>query len=466
MKTRFAPSPTGYLHIGGVRTALFNWLYARHHGGTYVLRIEDTDRERSTEEAIQVILDGLSWLELSADEGPFFQTHRYDRYREVIAQLLEQGDAYHCYCSKEELDEMRATQMANKEKPRYDGRCRNLTEPRPGADSVVRFKTPLEGEVSFDDLVRGPINFQNSELDDLVLVRTDGNPTYNFSVVVDDMDMEMTHVIRGEDHINNTPRQINIYKALGAEPPRYGHVPLIMGADGGRLSKRHGAVSVLHYRQEGFLPEALLNYLVRLGWSHGDKELFTVDEMIELFDISDVNKAASTFNVDKLTWLNQQYIKNAEPARLVEDLKWQLESLDVQVPAEFDLEGLIVAQQERSTTLREMAMASLFFFNDFESYEEKAARKNFKADAAEPLQKVRARLAELADWTAEPIHQAVIATGEELDLKLGKVAQPIRVAVSGGAVSPPIDQTLALLGKEKTLERLDKALEFIASQAE
>jgi glutamyl-tRNA synthetase len=466
MKTRFAPSPTGYLHIGGVRTALFNWLYARHHGGTYVLRIEDTDRERSTEEAIQVILDGLSWLELSADEGPFFQTHRYDRYREVIAQLLEQGDAYHCYCSKEELDEMRATQMANKEKPRYDGRCRNLTEPRPGADSVVRFKTPLEGEVSFDDLVRGPINFQNSELDDLVLVRTDGNPTYNFSVVVDDMDMEMTHVIRGEDHINNTPRQINIYKALGAEPPRYGHVPLIMGADGGRLSKRHGAVSVLHYRREGFLPEALLNYLVRLGWSHGDKELFTVDEMIELFDISDVNKAASTFNMDKLTWLNQQYIKNAEPARLVEDLKWQLENLEVQIPAEFDLEGLIVAQQERSTTLREMAMASLFFFNDFESYEEKAAKKNLKAVAVEPLQKVRARLAQLADWTAEPIHQCVIDTGEELDLKLGKVAQPIRVAVSGGAVSPPIDQTLALLGKEKTLERLDKALEFIASQAE
>ena len=466
MKTRFAPSPTGYLHIGGVRTALFNWLYARHHGGTYVLRIEDTDRERSTEEAIQVILDGLSWLELSADEGPFFQTHRYDRYREVIAQLLEQGDAYHCYCSKEELDEMRATQMANKEKPRYDGRCRNLTEPRPGADSVVRFKTPLEGEVSFDDLVRGPINFQNSELDDLVLVRTDGNPTYNFSVVVDDMDMEMTHVIRGEDHINNTPRQINIYKALGAEPPRYGHVPLIMGADGGRLSKRHGAVSVLHYRQEGFLPEALLNYLVRLGWSHGDKELFTVDEMIELFDISDVNKAASTFNMDKLTWLNQQYIKNAEPARLVEDLKWQLENLEVQIPADFDLEGLIVAQQERSTTMREMAMASLFFFNDFESYEEKAAKKNLKAVAVEPLQKVRARLAKLADWTAEPIHQCVIDTGEELDLKLGKVAQPIRVAVSGGAVSPPIDQTLALLGKEKTLERLDKALEFIASQAE
>ena len=413
-----------------------------------------------------MILDGLAWLRLDADEGPYFQTHRYDRYREVIAQLLEQGDAYHCYCSKDELEEMRAGQMARKEKPRYDGRCRNRTEPVKDVEPVVRFKTPLEGEVSFDDLVRGPITFQNSELDDLVLIRSDGHPTYNFSVVVDDMDMEMTHVIRGEDHINNTPRQINIYLALGAEAPRYGHVPLIMGADGGRLSKRHGAVSVLHYRQEGFLPEALLNYLVRLGWSHGDKELFTVDEMIELFDIADVNKSASTFNMDKLTWLNQQYIKNAEPARLVEDLRWQLENLGAQIPDGFDLEGLIVAQQERSTTMREMAMASLFFFQDFETYEEKAAKKNFKADAVEPMQNIRARLAALADWQAGPIHEAVIAASEELDLKLGKVAQPIRVAVSGGAVSPPIDQTLALLGKEKTLERLDRALEFIAGQGE
>jgi len=465
VKTRFAPSPTGYLHIGGVRTALFNWLYARRQGGTYVLRIEDTDRERSTEEAIQVILDGLAWLRLDADEGPFFQTHRYDRYREIVAQLLEQGDAYHCYCSKEELEEMRSGQLARKEKPRYDGRCRDRSAPEPGVEPVVRFKTPLEGSVEFDDLVRGPISIQNSELDDLVLVRSDGHPTYNFSVVVDDMDMAMTHVIRGEDHINNTPRQINIFKALGAEPPRYGHVPLIMGADGGRLSKRHGAVSVLHYRQEGFLPEALLNYLVRLGWSHGDQEIFSVEEMIRLFDISDVNKSASTFNMDKLIWINQQYIKNAEPGRLVADLRWQLESLGVQAEEGFDMEGLVRAQQERSTTLREMAQASLFFFQEFEGYHEKAAQKNFKAEALAPLQVVRSRLADLQDWRPEPIHQLVIGTAEEMDLKLGKVAQPIRVAVSGGPVSPPIDQTLALLGKDKTLNRLDKAIEFIASQA-
>jgi len=464
VKTRFAPSPTGYLHIGGVRTALFNWLYARGQGGTYVLRIEDTDRERSTEEAIQVILDGLAWLQLDADEGPYFQTHRYDRYREIVARLLEQGDAYHCYCSKEELEEMRSQQLANKEKPRYNGRCRDRSEPKPGVEPVVRFKTPLEGSVEFDDLVRGPISIQNSELDDLVLVRSDGHPTYNFSVVVDDMDMAMTHVIRGEDHINNTPRQINIFRALGAEPPRYGHVPLIMGADGGRLSKRHGAVSVLHYRQEGFLPEALLNYLVRLGWSHGDQEIFSVEEMIRLFDISDVNKSASTFNMDKLIWINQQYIKNAEPGRLVADLRWQLESLGAEVEEGFDLEALVRAQQERSTTLREMAMASLFFFREVEVYEEKAAKKNFKAEALAPLQAVRAKLADLQDWRPESIHQAVIGTAEEMDLKLGKVAQPIRVAVSGGPVSPPIDQTLAILGREKTLERLARAIEFIGQQ--
>jgi glutamyl-tRNA synthetase len=464
VKTRFAPSPTGYLHIGGVRTALFNWLYARGQGGTYVLRIEDTDRERSTEEAIQVILDGLAWLQLDADEGPYFQTRRYDRYREIVARLLEQGDAYHCYCSKEELEEMRAQQLANKEKPRYNGRCRDRKEPKPGVEPVVRFRTPLEGSVEFDDLVRGPISIQNSELDDLVLVRSDGHPTYNFSVVVDDMDMAMTHVIRGEDHINNTPRQINIFKALGAEPPRYGHVPLIMGADGGRLSKRHGAVSVLHYRQEGFLPEALLNYLVRLGWSHGDQEIFSVDEMIRLFDISDVNKSASTFNMDKLIWINQQYIKNAEPGRLVADLRWQLESLGVEVEEGFDLQALVRAQQERSTTLREMAMASLFFFREVETYEEKAAKKNFRAEALAPLQAVRARLADLQDWRPEPIHQAVINTAEEMDLKLGKVAQPIRVAVSGGPVSPPIDQTLAILGRQKTLVRLDRAIESIGQQ--
>ena len=464
VKTRFAPSPTGYLHIGGVRTALFNWLYARHHGGTYVLRIEDTDHERSTEEAIQVILDGLAWLQLDADEGPFFQTHRYDRYREAIAELLEQGDAYHCYCTKEELEAMRAAQLAAKQKPRYDGRCRNRTEPREGVEPVIRFRNPDEGSVVFDDHVRGRIRIANSELDDLVLMRSDGHPTYNFSVVIDDMDMAMSLVIRGEDHINNTPRQINIYRALGAEPPEYAHVPLIMGPDGARLSKRHGAVSVLHYRQEGYLPEALLNYLVRLGWSHGDQEIFSVDEMIELFDIGDVNKSASTFDIEKLTWLNQQYIKNADPERLVPELLWQLEHLGVTADAGRDLEGIVRALQERSTTMLEMAQGALFFFQDFDAYHEKAAKQHLRPVVLEPMRKVRAELAGLGEWNADSVHQVINGVADAMELKLGKVAQPIRVAVSGGPVSPPIDETLALLGRDKTLERIDSAIVFIEAR--
>ena len=464
VKTRFAPSPTGYLHIGGVRTALFNWLYARHHGGTYVLRIEDTDHERSTEEAIQVILDGLAWLQLDADEGPFFQTHRYDRYREAIAELLEQGDAYHCYCTKEELEAMRAAQLAAKQKPRYDGRCRNRTEPREGVEPVIRFRNPDEGSVVFDDHVRGRIRIANSELDDLVLMRSDGHPTYNFSVVIDDMDMAMSLVIRGEDHINNTPRQINIYRALGAEPPEYAHVPLIMGPDGARLSKRHGAVSVLHYRQEGYLPEALLNYLVRLGWSHGDQEIFSVDEMIELFDIGDVNKSASTFDIEKLTWLNQQYIKNADPERLVPELLWQLEHLGVTADAGRDLEGIVRALQERSTTMLEMAQGALFFFQDFDAYHEKAAKQHLRPVVLEPMRKVRAELAGLGEWNADSVHQVINGVADAMELKLGKVAQPIRVAVSGGPVSPPIDETLALLGRDKTLERIDSAIAFIEAR--
>ena len=465
VKTRFAPSPTGYLHIGGVRTALFNWLYARHHGGRYILRIEDTDRERSTEEAIQVILDGLAWLGLDADEGPFYQTHRYDRYRSVVRQLLEQGDAYHCYCTKEELEAMRAAQLAAKQKPRYDGRCRNRTEPREGVEPVVRFRNPDEGSVAFEDHVRGRIRIANAELDDLVLMRSDGHPTYNFSVVVDDMDMEMTLVIRGEDHINNTPRQINIYRALGAEPPEYAHVPLIMGPDGARLSKRHGAVSVLHYRQEGYLPEALLNYLVRLGWSHGDQEVFSVDEMIELFDIKDVNKSASTFDVEKLTWLNQHYIKSAQPERLVPELAWQLEHLGVTDTGGRDLVGIVRSLQERSTTMLEMAQGGLFFFRDFDTYHEKAAKQHLRPVALEPMQRVRAELAELADWNAESVHAVVNGVAEAMELKLGKVAQPVRVAVSGGPVSPPIDQTLALLGQSVTIARLDRAIAHIEARA-
>lgn len=296
IRTRFAPSPTGYLHIGGARTALFSWLFAKKHGGQFVLRIEDTDRERSTEASVNAILEGMTWMGLDYDEGPFYQTDCFDRYKEIIQQLLDQGDAYHCYCSKEELEVMREAQMAVKQKPRYDGRCRHNSTPKEGVEPVIRFKNPIEGTVVVEDLIRGKVVFQNSELDDLIIARSDGTPTYNLTVVVDDMDMEINHVIRGDDHLNNTPRQMNILKALGAEPPKYAHVPMILGEDGKRLSKRHGAVSVMQYHEEGFLPEALLNYLVRLGWSHGDQEIFSIDEMIEKFDLSDVNKSASTFS--------------------------------------------------------------------------------------------------------------------------------------------------------------------------
>jgi glutamyl-queuosine tRNA(Asp) synthetase len=311
--TRFAPSPTGFLHIGGARTALFSWLYARHHGGAFVLRIEDTDLERSTVESVNAILEGMAWLGLNYDRGPFYQTQHFPRYREVIQQLLDAGHAYHCYCTRDELEAMRTGQMERKEKPRYDGRCRDRTEPREGVQPVVRFRQPEEGVTIVDDLVRGRVAFQNSELDDLIIARSDGTPTYNLTVVVDDMDMGITHVIRGDDHLNNTPRQINILKALGAEPPRYGHLPMILGPDGTKLSKRHGAVSVMQYRDEGFLPEAILNYLVRLGWSHGDQEIFTLDELVRLFDIGDVNQSASAINPEKLLWLNQHYIRTLDP---------------------------------------------------------------------------------------------------------------------------------------------------------
>jgi len=458
VKTRFAPSPTGFLHIGGIRTALFSWLYARRHGGTFVLRIEDTDRARSTEEAIQVILDGMEWLGLRPDDGPHYQTQRFERYREVASQLLESGHAYRCYCTKEEIDARRAEQMARGEKPRYDGRCRDRTEPRDGVEPVLRFRNPDEGQVVVDDRIRGRVVFDNKELDDLVLLRSDGVPTYNFSVVVDDMDMGITHVIRGDDHLNNTPRQINVYRALGAEPPVFGHVPMILGPDGAKLSKRHGAVSVLQYRQEGYLPEAVLNYLVRLGWSHGDQEIFSVREMIELFDIADVNKAASAVNPEKLLWLNQHYIMETAPERLGAELKWQLERLGVDTAGGPPTEAVAEAYRQRAKTLHEMAQSAIFFYQDFESYHEKAARQHLGEAAAEPLKQVRDQLAALGDWRAEPIHAVVHAVAEATGLKLGKVAQPIRVAVSGGPVSPPIDVTLELLGKDTTLARLDRAI--------
>lgn len=461
MRTRFAPSPTGYLHIGGARTALYSWLHARKHGGRFVLRIEDTDRERSTEESVNAILEGMTWLGLEYDEGPFYQTDRFDRYAEVIQQLMEKGLAYHCYCSKEELEEMREGQMARKEKPRYDGRCRSRTEPREGVEPVIRFKNPTEGGVVIDDLIKGKVVINNSELDDLIIARSDGTPTYNFTVVVDDWDMGVTHVIRGDDHLNNTPRQINLLRALGAELPIYAHVPMILGEDGKRLSKRHGAVSVMQYRKEGILPEALLNYLVRLGWSHGDQEIFSSEELIEKFDINDVNSAASTFNPDKLLWLNQQYIIASKPEHLVHHLSVHLGDLGIDPSEGPDILEVVKAQHERANTLVEMAEISAFIYKDFEEYEEKAAKKHLRPVAKEPLEKMREALAALESWDEAALHGAVETVSEALELKMGKVAQPLRVAVVGRAASPGIDVTLKLAGKKACLRRIDRALEYI-----
>jgi glutamyl-tRNA synthetase len=456
--TRFAPSPTGMLHIGGVRTALFSWLYARHCGGRFILRVEDTDRERSTEEALRAILEGMAWLGLDADEGPYYQTQRYERYGAVLADLLAAGHAYHCYCTKEELAALRERQLANKEKPRYDGRCRDRQEPRAGVAPAIRFRNPLDGEVVVDDLVHGPVVFQNVELDDLIISRSDGNPTYNFCVVVDDMDMGVTHVIRGDDHLNNTPRQINMLRALGARLPSYSHVPMILGADGAKLSKRHGAVSVLQYQEEGFLPDALLNYLVRLGWSHGDQEVFTREEMIAEFDIHDVNKSAAAFNFEKLLWLNQQHMMRAPTAVLAAGLREQLARLGVSTDDQSLLEGVANSQRERSKTLKDMAQNSQFFFAEIGPIDAKLKSKHLGADALEMLAATRKGLEALSDWTPEGVHSVLAQVAERYGVGLGKVAQPLRIAVTGGPISPPIDMTVALLGPSRVLERLSRVL--------
>lgn len=456
--TRFAPSPTGMLHVGGVRTALFSWLYSRHTGGRFILRVEDTDRERSTEDAVRVILEGMAWLGLSADEGPYFQTQRFDRYRAVLADMLRAGSAYRCYCTKEELDALRQQQIARKEKPRYTGICRERTAPRPGVEPVVRFRNPLEGVVVVQDLVHGPVTFQNAELDDLIIARSDGTPTYNFSVVVDDKEMGITHVIRGDDHLNNTPRQINMLLALGASLPEYAHVPMILGPDGAKLSKRHGAVSVLQYAEEGYLPDALLNYLVRLGWSHGDQEVFTREEMIADFDIHDVNKAASAFNPEKLLWLNQQHMVRSPPAKLVPYLREQLRRLRCDCDNQALLEGVILAQRERTKTLKEMAINSRFFFVEQIEVDPKAAAKHLAGGPLQTLTRVYERLNTLTDWKAPAIHGALEEIANSLQAGLGKIAQPLRVAVTGSAVSPPIDATLELLGRPRTLARLQAVL--------
>jgi len=467
VRTRFAPSPTGYLHIGGVRTALFSWLYARHHGGEFVLRIEDTDRERSTQASVDAILEGMQWMGLDADEGPIYQSDRLARYREVLDQLLDQGLAYYCYCTPEELDAVREQQRAQNIKPRYNRKCRDARDPsRPGIDPVIRFKNPLEGSVIFEDLVRGRINISNDELDDLVIARGDGMPTYNFAVVVDDMDMGITHVIRGDDHVNNTPRQVNIFNALNASLPVFAHVPMIVGADGQRLSKRHGAVSVLEYRDQGFLPEAMRNYLLRLGWSHGDQEVFSTEEMISFFDLGEVNRAASAFDLDKLKWLNQHYIKEADTDRLGALLATGLEARDVEIASGPAPRSVADALRERAQTIDELVDKSLYFYSDFDEYDEGAAKKHLRPVAAEMMSDIRERFERLETWQAQPIHDALQACVEANDSKLGKIAQPLRVAVSGTAATPPIDITLELVGKERTLERIDAAIGFIAARAE
>ncbi|MFB6259362.1 MAG: glutamate--tRNA ligase, partial [Thiohalorhabdaceae bacterium] len=414
----------------------------------------------------QAILDGMTWLGLDWDEGPYYQSQRLGRYREVIGRLLAADQAYHCYCTKEELDRMREAQREAGQKPMYDGRCRHRSEPREGVDPVVRFRAPDAGKTVVDDRIHGRVAFDNAELDDLIIARSDGSPTYNLTVVVDDWDMGITDVIRGDDHLNNTPRQMQILEALGVEPPRYAHVPMILGEDKKRLSKRHGAVSVLQYKADGFVPEALLNGLARLGWSHGDDEVFTRDDLLRLFRVDDVGKQASVFNQDKLLWLNGYYIRAREPGDLVGPLTEQLaqRGLDPDA-APADLERIIASLQERSKTLAEMADTGRFFFADFEEFDEKAAKKNLKPAVAEPLQAVRDGLAQLSEWNAETVHGVIQGVVDARDMKFGKVAQPIRVAVSGGAVSPPIDVTLALLGQATTLKRLDRALAYIREWA-
>jgi glutamyl-tRNA synthetase len=461
VRTRFAPSPTGYLHIGGARTALFSWAYARRYGGKFILRIEDTDVERSTKQSIQAILDGMSWLGLDYDEGPFYQMERLKRYHEVAEQLLQTNQAYYCYASKEELEEMRERQLAAGLKPRYDGRWRDSKQTPPtGVKPVIRFKNPMQGHVVFNDLIKGRITVANSELDDLVLVRSDGVPTYNFSVVLDDLDMNISHVIRGDDHVNNTPRQVNILKALDASLPEYAHVPMILGANGERLSKRHGAVSVTQYRDDGYLPEALMNYLARLGWSHGDEEIFSREQLIEWFDFSSINRAPAKFNPEKLHWLNQQYIKKTDNARLAELVMPFLKQDACSTTGGPDLPLVVDLLKERVNTIEELADAAVYFFRPLEPRQElKDEHLNIESkpiliDLIEKFNHI--------EWNRESIKQEIKNTAKNHEVKLPKIAMPLRVMVTGVTHTPSIDAVLELLGREETLKRMNNQLECFA----
>jgi glutamyl-tRNA synthetase len=457
IRTRFAPSPTGYLHIGGARTALFCWAYARKHGGRFVLRIEDTDLERSTAESTQAILDSMQWLGLDWDEGPFHQMQRLERYRAVAEELMRTGRAYRCYASKEELDALREAQRRRGEKPRYDGRwrpehARGKTPPA-GTTPVIRFRNPDDGEVAWRDLVKGEIRFANAELDDLVLLRADGVPTYNFGVVVDDLDMSISHVIRGDDHVNNTPRQINLYRALGAALPEFAHVPMILGSDGERLSKRHGAVSVLQYRDDGYLPEALLNFLARLGWSHGDAEMFSRAEFVEWFDLEHVSRSPAQFNGEKLAWLNQQYLKAAAPERLAELVAPRIAADGGDVAHGPDLVAVVRLLQERAQTLNELAERAMMFYGDVTPRPELLAEH--VTDAVKPaLHALAERFATVEPWEEAGIQSAFEGALKAHALKMPKLAMPLRAVVFGTTQTPSLYQTLALAGKARVLERL------------
>ena len=465
VKTRFAPSPTGFLHVGGARTALFSWLYARHCGGKFVLRIEDTDRERSTQPAIDAILESMQWLDLNWDEGPYYQTKRFDRYKEVIDELLAQGKAYKCYCTKERLEAMREEQMKKGELPRYDGHCRDSHEEHsPDEPYVVRFKNPQDGVVAFDDMVKGHIEFKNSQLDDFIIQRSDGTPTYNFCVVVDDFDMGITHVIRGDDHVNNTPKQINLYHALGAKVPVFCHVAMILGDDGTKLSKRHGAVSVMQYREDGYLPEALNNYLVRLGFSHGDQEIFSREEMISLFSLDAISKSASSFNTKKLDWLNAHYMKTLPAQEVAKELAWHLQRQGLDASKGPALEEIVKCYAERCHTLKEMAQKVHYLFEDFDYNEEKGVKKWMKEGSVEVLEQ-SLKVIENCEFTPEALDKALEELAVKLEIGMGKVGQPLRIALTGTATSPGIGDTLCLVGKQRALSRIEKAIEHFKNLA-
>ena len=457
IRTRFAPSPTGFLHIGGARTALFSWAYARRHQGQFILRIEDTDVERSTPEAVQAILDGMQWLGLNWDEGPYYQMQRMDRYKEIIRQMLAEGSAYYCYCTRDELDAMREQQMQAGLKPRYDGRWRpeagkQLPAVPENIPPVVRFRNPVDGTVAWDDLVKGRIEIANAELDDLIIARADGTPTYNFCVVVDDWDMRISHVIRGDDHVNNTPRQINLLRALGAEVPQYAHLSMILGDDGQKLSKRHGAVSVMQYDEDGYLPEAVLNYLARLGWSHGDDEIFDMQQFCQWFDLDHITPSAAQFNTEKLNWLNAHYIRQTDAAHLAADIRQRLQERGVVVSEHPELQSVIALYRERAQTLNELADAIAYFYH--KPVIDVAARDKHLTPEILPVLKALAEQLTAIDWTAEQIHAVIDQAVQSNGLKFPKVAMPLRVLLTGGAQSPSIDAVMALLGRQETLARI------------